>query len=71
MRIPTPAAHPNHRHNTRHRPTPGTVLTIDLDATSISLPVVGGKKAYANALVEDKKEKSKDKDVESKGKHGE
>ncbi|MCS7469727.1 Xaa-Pro dipeptidyl-peptidase [Stieleria sp. ICT_E10.1] len=31
-------------------PTPGTQLTIDLDATSISLPVVGGKKAFEKAL---------------------
>ncbi|QDV45444.1 Xaa-Pro dipeptidyl-peptidase [Stieleria neptunia] len=31
-------------------PTPGTKLTIDLDATSISLPVVGGKKAFKKAL---------------------
>lgn len=34
------------------RPTPGTVLTIDLDATSIMLPIVGGEAVFANALVE-------------------
>ncbi|MAD80238.1 MAG: Xaa-Pro dipeptidyl-peptidase [Planctomycetaceae bacterium] len=34
------------------RPTPGTKLTIDLDATSIILPIVGGKDAFAKALVE-------------------
>lgn len=27
-------------------PTPGTELTVDLDATSISLPIVGGKQAF-------------------------
>lgn len=32
------------------RPDPGTELTIDLDATSISLPVVGGKESLKNAL---------------------
>jgi X-Pro dipeptidyl-peptidase len=31
-------------------PTPGTVLTVDLDASSLSLPVVGGKGALARAL---------------------
>ena len=31
-------------------PTPGTELTVDLDATSLSLPVVGGQKAYAKAV---------------------
>ncbi|MDV6030319.1 MAG: Xaa-Pro dipeptidyl-peptidase [Phycisphaera sp. RhM] len=31
-------------------PTPGTQLTIDLDATSISLPIVGGKDAFEKAL---------------------
>ncbi|MDX2443070.1 MAG: Xaa-Pro dipeptidyl-peptidase [Bacteroidales bacterium] len=32
------------------RPEPGTELTIDLDATSISLPVVGGKESLKDAL---------------------
>ncbi len=31
-------------------PTPGTKLTIDLDATSITLPVVGGNTAFAKAI---------------------
>jgi X-Pro dipeptidyl-peptidase len=31
-------------------PTPGTVLTVDLDASLLSLPVVGGKGALARAL---------------------
>jgi osmotically-inducible protein OsmY len=31
------------------RPDPGTELTIDLDATSIQLPLVGGVKAFAKA----------------------
>jgi len=30
-------------------PNPGTKLTVDLDATSISIPVVGGKAAFAKA----------------------
>jgi X-Pro dipeptidyl-peptidase len=31
-------------------PTPGTVLTVDLDGSSLSLPVVGGKGALNRAL---------------------
>lgn len=31
-------------------PEPGTELTVDLDATSIDLPIVGGKKAFAEAF---------------------
>ncbi len=31
-------------------PDPGTELTIDLGATTLQLPVVGGAKAFANAL---------------------
>ena len=31
------------------RPDPGTELTIDLDATSIQLPLVGGVKAFSKA----------------------
>jgi X-Pro dipeptidyl-peptidase len=32
------------------RPTPGTELTVDLDATSVELPVVGGAEAFAKAV---------------------
>ena len=32
------------------RPDPGTKLTIDLDATSLALPIVGGLKAMTNAM---------------------
>jgi X-Pro dipeptidyl-peptidase len=32
------------------RPTPGTELTVDLDSTSILLPVVGGTEAFAKAI---------------------
>jgi X-Pro dipeptidyl-peptidase len=32
------------------RPNPGTELTVDLDATSITLPVVGGRGAYLKAF---------------------
>jgi X-Pro dipeptidyl-peptidase len=31
-------------------PSPGTVLTVDLDATSITLPVVGGRDAFNQAV---------------------
>jgi X-Pro dipeptidyl-peptidase len=31
-------------------PDPGTELTIDLDATSLELPVVGGHAAFASAM---------------------
>jgi len=31
-------------------PNPGTELTIDLDATSISIPIVGGEQALNNAI---------------------
>lgn len=31
-------------------PNPGTELTIDLDGTSISLPVVGGANALSSAV---------------------
>ena len=31
-------------------PTPGTELTIDLDATSLTLPDVGGATAFAKAI---------------------
>ena len=31
-------------------PTPGTELTVDLDATSLTLPVVGGVEAIAKAF---------------------
>jgi len=42
-------------------PPPGTELTVDLDATSITLPVVGGAEAIAQALPENEAE-SKDED---------
>jgi X-Pro dipeptidyl-peptidase len=32
-------------------PNPGTELTVDLDATSIRLPIVGGEEAFAKALI--------------------
>ncbi len=42
------------------RPNPGTELTVDLDATSITLPIVGGDAAFAAALVaSDEKEADK------------
>ncbi len=31
-------------------PDPGTKLTVDLDGTSITLPIVGGAEAYENAI---------------------
>ncbi|MBA7549025.1 Xaa-Pro dipeptidyl-peptidase [subsurface metagenome] len=34
------------------RPYPGTELTVDLDATNITLPVVGGTEAFNNAINE-------------------
>ena len=37
------------------RPTPGTKLTVDLNATSISLPIVGGEETFEQALVEPEK----------------
>jgi X-Pro dipeptidyl-peptidase len=33
-------------------PTPGTELTVDINATSIELPVVGGSQAYTKAVTE-------------------
>lgn len=35
------------------RPDPGTVLTVDLDGTSLTLPIVGGKEAYNEAILSD------------------
>ncbi len=35
------------------RPDPGTELTVDLGATHIKLPVVGGAEAYSKAFEED------------------
>ncbi len=35
-------------------PEPGTELTIDLDKTTLNLPVVGGLKAFTNAIKEHK-----------------
>ena len=37
-------------------PVPGTELTIDLDATSLMLPIVGGERAWQDALRDDEKE---------------
>jgi len=34
------------------RPDPGTELTIDLDATSLKIPIVGGKNAFLKAVQE-------------------
>ena len=31
-------------------PDPGTELTVDLDATSLTLPVVGGRDAFIKAV---------------------
>ena len=31
-------------------PKPGTELAVDLDATSLTLPIVGGQKAFENAI---------------------
>jgi X-Pro dipeptidyl-peptidase len=33
-------------------PEPGTELTIDLDETMISLPIVGGNKAFKKAITQ-------------------
>ena len=41
-------------------PEPGTQLTIDLDATSLELPIVEGKRAWRKALRGDKEKKSGD-----------
>ena len=35
------------------QPTPGTELTIDLDKTSLELPVVGGGAAFDTAVGQD------------------
>jgi X-Pro dipeptidyl-peptidase len=32
------------------QPEPGTELTIDLDATKLTLPIVGGRERVRNAL---------------------
>ena len=37
-------------------PTPGTKLTVDLDATSLQLPIVGGQAKFAEAIKPEKKE---------------
>ena len=34
------------------RPDPGTELTIDLDETSLSIPIVGGEDAWESAFCE-------------------
>ena len=33
-------------------PEPGTELTVDLDATTINLPIVGGIEVFKNAVKE-------------------
>ncbi|MBN1548736.1 MAG: prolyl oligopeptidase family serine peptidase [Syntrophaceae bacterium] len=49
------------------RPNPGTTLTIQLDATHIKLPIVGGGEAYAKAFQEDtSQDKTSGSDSESK-----
>ena len=40
-------------------PEPGTKLEVDLDSTSLTLPIVGGKRAWRKALAVDKKEKDR------------
>lgn len=37
-------------------PTPGTKLTVDLDATSLQLPIVGGQAQFEEAIKPEKKE---------------
>lgn len=39
-------------------PQPGTELTIDLDGTSLTLPIVGGEAAWTKALTEDAQDDS-------------
>jgi len=34
-------------------PNPGTELNVDLDATTLTVPVVGGIEAYVNAIKPD------------------
>jgi len=34
-------------------PTPGTELTVDLDATTLTIPIVGGMEAYVNSVKQD------------------
>ena len=46
-------------------PEPGTELTIDLDSTSVALPIVGGKQAWKKSLREEKKDKAKEKSKEN------
>ncbi|MFT6863139.1 MAG: X-Pro dipeptidyl-peptidase [Akkermansiaceae bacterium] len=41
-------------------PDPGTELTVDLNATSISMPIVGGLCAWNNALIEEANDKESD-----------
>ena len=48
-------------------PKPGTKLTIDLDATSLELPIVGGKRAWRKALREPKKEDHENEQTENTG----
>ena len=41
-------------------PEPGTELTIDLDATSLALPIVGGRRGWKKALTEGNKKRDRD-----------
>lgn len=41
------------------RPSPGTELTVDLDATSVTLPVVGGAEAFSKAVLEKRGESAR------------
>ncbi len=43
-------------------PEPGTELTIDLDATSLTLPIVGGKRAWRQSLRDDEDGKAAQRD---------
>lgn len=40
-------------------PEPGTELTVDLDSTSLTVPIVGGKRAWKEALTEEKEKEDK------------
>lgn len=50
-------------------PTPGTELTVNLDQTTLSLPIVGGKAAWKKALKEEKKSKEEKKPKDAKSPH--
>ena len=46
-------------------PEPGTELTVDLDQTTLKLPIVGGKKAWKRAFTKEEKKKAKKDKAES------